>query len=60
MKSRNYYLKTVTRAARDNGMIPFIWDNGHTGHNGFGLFNRSNGEEVHSDAIDAIIEGASN
>ncbi len=56
--SRNYFLKTVTKAAIDNGMIPFIWDNGHTGNEGFGLFNRATGAQVHSDAIQAIMDGA--
>ncbi|MBI9059821.1 MAG: cellulase family glycosylhydrolase [Labilibaculum sp.] len=60
IESRNYYLKTVTHVAKANGMIPFIWDNGATGNNSFGLFDRSTGNEVHSDAIDAIIEGATN
>ncbi|WP_461644113.1 cellulase family glycosylhydrolase [Labilibaculum euxinus] len=58
LESRNNYLKTVTSAAKANGMIPFIWDNGGTGNNSFGLFDRNTGNEVHSDAIDAIIEGA--
>lgn len=58
--SRNYYLKTVTSAAKANGMVPFIWDNGVVGNNGFGLFDRSTGNEIHSDAIDAIIEGVTN
>ena len=60
IESRNNYLKTVTSAAKANGMIPFIWDNGGTGNNSFGLFDRNTGNEVHSDAIDAIIEGATN
>jgi len=60
IESRNNYLKTVTSIAKANGMIPFIWDNGGTGNNSFGLFNRNTGSEVHSDAIDAIIEGATN
>ncbi len=55
LASHNYYLKTVTQAAIDNGVVPFIWDNGVTGNNGFGLFNRSTGEKVHEDAINAIV-----
>ncbi len=58
VESRNYFLKTVTETAKEDGMIPFIWDNGVTGDNGFGLFDRDTGEQVHSDAIGAIIEGA--
>ena len=36
-------------------MIPFYWDNGYTGNNGMGLFDRSTGEQVHKDAIEAIV-----
>lgn len=57
-KARANYLKYVTRSARINGLIPFYWDNGHTGDDGSGLFNRSNGQVVYQDALDAIMEGA--
>ncbi|MCC2600478.1 cellulase family glycosylhydrolase [Sphingobacterium sp. FBM7-1] len=56
-KARANYLKYVTRSARTNELIPFYWDNGHTGDGGSGLFNRSNGQVVHQDALDAIMEG---
>ncbi|MEH0157205.1 cellulase family glycosylhydrolase [Limibacter armeniacum] len=56
--SHSYYLKTVTKVAKENGMVPFIWDNGYTGNNGFGLFDRNNGSIVHEDAVNAIISGA--
>jgi endoglucanase len=52
--ARNNYLHYVTQAAKDNGLIPFYWDNGFTGDNAFGLFNRATGEKVHDDAISAI------
>ncbi len=55
IQARNHYLNYVNKAARINGMIPFYWDNGHTGDNGSGLFNRSTGQQVHSDAITAIV-----
>ena len=55
ISARNYYLNYVTKAAKDNGLVPFYWDNGHTGNLGFGLFNRATGQPVHSDAINAII-----
>lgn len=57
-QARNYYLEYVTKAARDNGLIPFYWDNGHTGPGGSGLFNRASGEIVHPDAVNAIMKGA--
>jgi endoglucanase len=53
--SRNYYLGYVTHAAIQNGMVPFYWDNGYTGNNGFALFKRSDGSKVHPDALNAII-----
>ncbi|VXD13516.1 cellulase family glycosylhydrolase [Marinoscillum sp. 108] len=55
IESRNAYLTYVTRAAVSNGMIPVYWDNGYTGNNGFGLFNRNSGEVVYEDALQAII-----
>nr|WP_321452671.1 cellulase family glycosylhydrolase [uncultured Carboxylicivirga sp.] len=56
-ESRNYFLKTVTEEAKANGFVPFIWDNGG---DDFGLFNRHTAEQIHPDAIQAIIDGASN
>ncbi|HTN20953.1 MAG TPA: cellulase family glycosylhydrolase [Pelobium sp.] len=58
VKARNYYLSYVTKAAIKNGMIPFYWDSGFTGTNGMGLFNRSNGQVEHQDALNAIIDAA--
>lgn len=58
IKARNYYLYYVTKAAKLNGLIPFYWDNGSTGTNGSGLFNRLNGQVVHQDAVDSIMQGA--
>jgi endoglucanase len=53
--ARNYYLKYVTKSAKDHGIVPIYWDSGHTGNNGSGLFNRATGEQVHADAIAAIV-----
>lgn len=55
VKARNYYLSYVTKAAKLNGLVPFYWDSGTTGANSFGLFNRSSGQVVHQDAVNAII-----
>lgn len=57
-KARNNYLRYVTGSAKMRGLIPFYWDNGHTGDNGSGLFNRNTAQVVHQDAVDAIILGA--
>lgn len=56
VEARNYYLEYVTRVAVENGMVPFYWDNGHTGNNGFGLFKRSNGQQVYPESIRAIMK----
>jgi endoglucanase len=55
INARNHYLRYVTKAAKENGLLPFYWDSGHTGNNSMGLFNRANGQQVHSDAIEAIV-----
>lgn len=55
VKARNYYLNYVTRVAINNGIVPVYWDNGPTGDKASGLFNRITGEQVHTDAIEAII-----
>jgi len=56
IKARNYYLSYVTKAAKNNGMVPFYWDNGNTGNNGFGLFNRSTAQVVHQDAVNVLVD----
>lgn len=58
VKARNYYLKSVAKTALENGMVPCYWDNGPTGDKSSGLFNRSTGAPVHSDAIQAIVSAA--
>jgi len=57
-KSRNDYLYYITKSAKDRSIVPFYWDNGATGNNGSGLFNRATGAQVYPDAIQALIEGA--
>ncbi|MFD2033247.1 cellulase family glycosylhydrolase [Belliella marina] len=54
-KARNHYLHYVTKSAMEHGLIPFYWDNGHTGNNGFGLFNRHTTAIVQADAVEAIV-----
>jgi aryl-phospho-beta-D-glucosidase BglC (GH1 family) len=52
---RKYYMEYVTKYAADCGFIPFYWDNGgaKAGSEGFGLFNRANGNLV-TDAPEII------
>ena len=58
-EARNYYLEFITKTALENGMIPFYWDNGYTGNNGFGLFDRKTGAQVYPDAVEAIMKAKS-
>jgi aryl-phospho-beta-D-glucosidase BglC (GH1 family) len=58
LASRAYYLKYVTKQAKANGIIPFYWDAGGMGDNGSGLFNRNNLTVFDQQALDALIEGA--
>ena len=55
LESRNRYLYYVTKAALANKLIPIYWDNGVIGNNGFGLFDRNTGRQIHKDAISSII-----
>lgn len=57
LNSRAYYLKTVVKQARANGLLPFYWDEGSTGNNGFGIFKRSDNSVFDTQALNALIEG---
>ncbi|MGD9249406.1 MAG: cellulase family glycosylhydrolase, partial [Desulfobacteraceae bacterium] len=56
--SRNYWLTYNTAAAKQNGVIPVYWDNGYNGDNGFALFDRSTGDIVDQEGLNALLEGA--
>lgn len=58
LDSRAYYVQYVTEESKKHGMIPFIWDNGVTGINGFGIFNRNNGAVSDSQLLNALLTGA--
>lgn len=45
----------ITRSAVDHGMVPAYWDAGFTGQHGTGLFNRSNGNTVYPDIVNALV-----
>ncbi|WP_316635893.1 cellulase family glycosylhydrolase [uncultured Flavobacterium sp.] len=57
LASRAYYLKTVVKTARANGLLPFYWDEGSTGNNGFGIFTRSDNTVFDTQALTALKEG---
>jgi aryl-phospho-beta-D-glucosidase BglC (GH1 family) len=60
LASRAYYLKYLTKQAKANGILPFYWDNGGTGNNGCGIFNRNNNTVSDQQALDALVQGANN
>jgi len=53
---REYYIQYITQSAADNGLVPVYWDNGHSGNHGFAIFDRSSGEQLYPDIINAIIK----
>lgn len=57
LDSRAYYLKSVVKQAKANGILPFYWDAGGMGNNGSALFNRSNNTIFDSQALTALQEG---
>lgn len=58
---RRYYVEYVTKAAKENGLLPIWWDNGHDGPTGeaFSLFNRIAYTKLHEDIHEAIMHAAS-
>lgn len=50
-KSRNLYDETVTREAKNHGLVPFYWETGR-------VVNRSTGEIKDNYAMDGILKGA--
>lgn len=57
LNSRAYYLKTVVKTAKANGLLPFYWDEGSKGNNGFGIFNRDDNTVFDTKALTALKEG---
>lgn len=57
LNSRAYYLKTVVKTAKANGLLPFYWDEGSLGNNGFGIINRTNNTVFDTQALNALIDG---
>jgi endoglucanase len=59
LASRAYYFQYAAQQAKNNGLVPVIWDNGFTGNFGCGIFNRSDGSVFDRQALNAYIAGAS-
>ncbi|MDF2845225.1 MAG: Cellulase [Herbinix sp.] len=47
----------VSKASKQYGCVPVVWDNGYNGTYGFGLFNRSTNAVTQSTIINSIISG---
>lgn len=58
MESQAYYLEYVTKAAKDNGIAPFYWDNGTPGNNSFGMINRPGLNVGARFMLDGLMRGA--
>lgn len=57
-KSDYYYLEYVTKAAKENGMAPFYWDNGQPQTGTFGIINRTTGAVAVPHMLNGIMKGA--
>ncbi|MCS0616145.1 glycoside hydrolase family 5 protein [Massilia kyonggiensis] len=58
LDSRAHFLEYASRQARANGLLPFYWDDGATGNDGFALFDRETNSPFDPQALDALIRGA--
>ncbi|HTH29857.1 MAG TPA: hypothetical protein VL946_00850, partial [Lacibacter sp.] len=58
LASRAYWNKYITKQAKTHGMLPFYWDEGSIGNNGFGIFNRQSNTVFDQQVLDSLILGA--
>lgn len=59
LASRAHYLKYVTKQAKAHGLLPFYWDNGGISNHGSGIINRNTNTIFDQQALDSLIQGAS-
>lgn len=57
LESRLHYHQLIAETANSLGIAPFYWDNGHTGMNGSGIFNRFNETVFDQDTVDVLTGG---
>ena len=57
LASRAYYFQYVVKQAKANGIVPFYWDEGNIGSNGFGIFNRNNTTVADLQALKGLLDG---
>jgi hypothetical protein len=56
LDSRAYYGYYITKKAKENGLIPFYWDEGSISNHGFGIINRSNNTVYDQQMLDSLIK----
>jgi hypothetical protein len=54
LASRLYYHQLIVDTANSLGIAPYYWDNGHTGTNGSGIFNRNTATVFDQDSVSAL------
>lgn len=57
LASRLYYHELIVETANSLGIAPFYWDNGWTGTNGSGIFNRNSATVFDQDTVNALTGG---
>ena len=50
--------RTITHSAWTHGLVPVYWDNGATGKDSMGLFDRRTGAQVYPELVRAIVDAA--
>lgn len=58
MDSQSYYLEYVTKAAKDNGIVPFVWDMGAMGIDNFAIINRKDQKVAYEHLLNGLMKGA--
>jgi len=53
---RLYYMQYITRSIDRHGLVPFYWDNGYTGNNAMGIFDRSTGARAYPEIIKGLVD----
>ena len=55
---RIYWDQYISKSAVAHQMVPFYWDNGATGNNDMGLFDRTSGNQIYPVEIHDIVSAA--
>lgn len=53
---REAYYNAVSKAAKQYGLVPVVWDNGYTGNYGLALFDRSKATVKYQQIINGVME----